>query len=587
MTTTPLPQPEPAFIPPSTMERPSAVPRPGLGRGAQIGLGLALLAPALIALLWSYVIPSVSTLLKSFQKDNLIGPPKSVGTANYEQFAEIGLGSFGFGLLLGLVPLLVVLVVAPLLAFVADRAGRVGRLVTRGLLAAPLACYAPTALATAWRAYRLEPGAWMESPYASTLSMAAAMSFGLVVAVAGTLFLSAVRRRPAGGGGRGLALLAVGATLGLGVVAAALQSSTLQFTITGAGTERELATPTFLVMQHGFRMLNIGLAAAGSTVLLVLLALLGLVAVGLLILTRTRIEFDGWRDRPAPSTEAAAVQPAETASQPAGVPVAQPTGMVAVGRRSNPVALVLLALGLVVFLAVVGYALWPWLRSFFGDTAPLPDRFSTGSVLVNTWGPTLISAVVSVGIAALGGFAIGGLRPLGRFSEALLLLFAPWFFVGSGPLLIANYLRARDLDQINTFIGLIPPSWVSIPALVAFTLLFRGQQARWRAGSGFVSSMLLPALPMLGLAGLLTWLLAAQDLIWPYAVAQAAEMLPAPVVLLLTGGTSAFRGGAASEAIGLALPIPMVLLLLAAFAALQVFYLDRLAIRAGRSEQRA
>ncbi|GAB2944431.1 hypothetical protein GCM10027280_36550 [Micromonospora polyrhachis] len=593
MTATPPFAPGPPSSAPATSpfvsgQPPAGVPGSGPSLGVRIGLGLALLVPAIVALLWSYVIPSITTVVKSFQRDRMYLPPEAVGGSNYGRLSEIGFfGSIGFALLLSLVPLLLALVAAPLLALVADRAGRVARLVTRGLLVLPLACYAPTALAVAWWTYRADLDTWAENPRLTSVGMAAGMTFGLVVAVAATLFLSVVRRRATAGGKTGLALVAVGGTLGLGVVATGLQSFTLQNTI--PGIRNEAATPVFVALVNSLRRFDFGLGAAALTILLGILAVLGLLAVGLLIATRTRIEFEGWRDRTA-APAAVKVDSAPATGPSVSVPSAAPLpgsasvpSVVAGRQQPHPVAIVLLVLGLVAFLTILGYTLFPWLRAFFGPTRPTPDQLTTGSLLVDTWIPPLISAVVAVGIAVLGGFAIGGLRPLGRFSELLLLPFAPWFFVGTGPLSIAGFERAREADQLNTFVGLIPPSWLSIPALVAFTLLFRGQHERWRAGQGLATSMLLPALPMVGLAGLLTWLLGAQDLLWPYLVS-TGEVMPAPLALLATMRMGLLPGGSVSEVFGLVLPIPVVLLLLVVFGVLQVGYLDRLAIRAGRRE---
>jgi hypothetical protein len=119
-------------------------------------------------------------------------------------------------------------------------------------------------------------------------------------------------------------------------------------------------------------------------------------------------------------------------------------------------------------------------------------------------------------VALLGGIGIGAFRPLGAYSELLLLIFAPWLFVGTGPLALAGYERARDMKQLNTFAGLIPPTWLSIPALVVFALLFRGLSQQWRAAGGGYQRLggmvALPALPALGGVLLLVWLAGAQQL---------------------------------------------------------------------------
>ncbi|MFG3422866.1 sugar ABC transporter permease [Micromonospora sp. NPDC048063] len=579
MSANPTSVPDPRAHPAPPLPAPSG-PAPsggvGIGRTAQVVTGLVLLVPAAVALLWSYVLPSVSTLAESFRRGSgLGGPTESAGGDNYAQVIERGfLGDLGHALLLALVPLLLALLVAPLLALAAQHAGRVPRLVTRALLALPLAAYAPLAVGVAWTMDRFEADrdAWTQAPTLTAVRAVALLTAGLVVAVGATVFLAALRRGP-GGGRSGPAVLAVGGVLGLAVVAVTVQSWSLQWPVLG-GREDQVA-PLVRIVRESVARFQFGVGAAGNVLLLALLAVLGILAVVLLLVTRTRIAFTGWRDRPAGTPTGA----------PAGAPTGTPAGMppgVPAGAR-NPVALGLLAVGLLAFLGVLAYVLAPWLRALTAGAALLPSGVSTGQVQVNTWLPPLIPAVVGVGVAALAGFGIGGLRPLGRASELLLLPFAPWLFVGDGPLAIAHFVRAREADQLSTFVGLIPPGWLCIPALVVFTLLFRGQRERWEAGGGFGSTMLLPALPMLAGAGLLSWLVGAQSWLWPQLVVADVRHAPATNLVLLRlaesfGDPEAMRGLVAQV-----LPLPMLLLFLAAFVALQLLYLDRLVIGAGPS----
>ncbi|MGI5212409.1 sugar ABC transporter permease [Plantactinospora sp. CA-290183] len=555
------------------VERPAAVPsapppdgtqyRPQPSGGPSSSgrrlLGLVLLLPALLALTWSYVLPTLSTVLTSLQRTDPLGrnAAEPVGGENYRQVFTDGLaGQVGFALLLALLPLALALLVAPALALLADRAGRVARLVTRGVLALPVAGYAPVALLLGWREYRLDPAGLAEDPRAALLGVVAATSFGLVVAVATTAYLSALRRRTPGLS-PGPALLTVAGFLGLGVLAMAIQVHTAPALLTLGGPEGTTTTPLLHLSQSGFVRMQFGAAAAVGTLLLVLLGVLGLGALGLLLATRARIEFDGWGERPA--------APAPTSAAGAGP-----------GRRGFLAAV---GLTLLVFLGLYLWASAPWLR----DAAPgaeLPGDLSTGRVLVNTWLPPLLPALVSVGLAALAGFGIGALRPLGRWSELLLLPFAPWLFVGFGPLVVAHFERTRELDQLDSFLGLTPPSWLCVPALFALTLLFRGQHGRWQPGDGLGRTLVLPALPMLALAVLLTWLVNAQQSLWSFAVATDLQTMPAP---LLAQAMASQGPGLPDGLLGLVLPLALVLLLVVAFAALQVGYLDRLAIRVGRT----
>ncbi|MBB5114198.1 sugar ABC transporter permease [Micromonospora echinospora] len=528
-------------------------------RRAPALIGLALIVPAVIAWVWSYVLPTLSTVARSFEGDGLRRPYESAGVRNYEvAFTSGFVGQVGFAVLLSLIPLAVALLAAPLLAVLADRAGRVARLVTRGVLALPLAAYAPVAVYLGRRAENIESGTYTEnlqSPRTFLVSALAQVTFGLVVAVAATLYLSALRRRepdqrPAP------AMLAVGGLLGLGVLAAGLQTFTAPYILTGGGPRGDYtATPVFSIAQTSFRTLRLGVGSATSTLLLVLLGLLGLAAVALILATRLRIEFDGWRDRPA-------VREAESYS----------------GRR--PLLVGLTAVALVVVIGVTVWASSPWLRNLSSDTGPLPRGVETSNLFANTWVPPLLSTLVAVGLAALAGFGIGALRPLGRWSELLLVPFAPWLFVGAGPLAIANFERTMEREQLGLFLGLVPPTWLSVPALFAFTLLFRGQHERWRSGGGVGRTLLLPALPMLAVTALPTWLAHAQSPLWTTLVGKGPDSLTAPVLVQMVASRAFGAGG--ELPLGLILPLPMLILFVVLFVALMVGYVDRLAIRVGR-----
>lgn len=549
---------------------------PGQNRAAQIVVGSALVVPALIALLWSYVLPTAATLNRSFQNTDLMRPAEQVGGDNYRQLLDNGfLGSVGFALLLGLLPLLCAVLVAPALAALADRAGPAARLTTRALLAVPIAAYAPVAVLLGWRVHRIDLVDLTQDPRGTLVQLVAASSFGLAVAVAATLFLSALRGRTPGRGATG-AMLTVGAVITFGILALTLQTFTAPQLITGGGPRRSTATPLLDVVTNSLARLEVGLGSAGSILLLVPIALLGLATVGLLLVTRTRIEFDGWR-RPTDDRGRAGV-PGLTDDRERTNDQGRAGGP---AGRALPGFLV--AFALLGFVVAVGWALAPWLRHAFDLSPELPGGASATTALSHTWLPPLISTIVSLWLAVAAGFGIGALRPLGRWSELLLLPFAPWLFVGTGPLAVDGFVRARDAGQLDSFLGLIPPGWVSIPALVVFTLFFRAQGARWRAGAGFGRTLILPTLPMVFLAGLLMWLVSSQQVLWAQLVAIRPAGMPAPLLAqVLAVQRGQLDGG--DLGLGLLLPLPLLLLFLVAFVALQIGYLDRLAIRVGRTE---
>lgn len=544
--------PPPPLPPPPAM--PAAPPPPagaGTGRGLLVLLGLALAAPAAVALLIGYVWPTGRTIWWSLHVHRGIGGTGEwVGLDNYQRIVESEDAWWGlaFTLLLATLPLLVLLVVAPLLAVAAHHAGRAFRLTARLALTVPLVCFAPVALAAAWGLDRFD----IDGPRASVWAAVGLTMFGLLCGLGVTAYLAALRGRVPGRSAwpAGLAVAALALT---GTLAVALQLFTHPFTITGGGPNQQTITPMLNQYQIGLQRFDVGVGAAQATLILIPVMALGVAAALVVILTRLRIEL----------------------ADPEAAPGATWTG-------PRVVAAILLIGGLLVVLGLTVYGLWPWLTGL-GRLGL--DRDGIGTTLTRTWLAPMVSTVIGVGLAAVAGYGIGALRPLGRWSEVLLLPFAPWLFVGIGPLFLAKLISASDGGRIDTFLGAIPPIWLVVPALFLFTVLFRGleHRRRARAASGAdpgVASVLVPALPMLALVGVATWLVQAQSLLWGLMSTQSNPT--APVFLLREIGAFATR--AVDLSYGLVLPFPLILVLAVALGLLQVFYLDRLAIRVGRTD---
>ncbi len=525
--------------------------------------GLVLTVPALFALYQGYIAPTIWTVRGSFQDvDVLRDGARDVGGRNYEVVGEDALGTFGYALLFGAVPLLVLLVAAPLLAFAAHWAGRAGRWVVQVAFAVPIVVgLAPTVLAAGYFLDRLGPEGGAREAVSDPATapvvlagFAGSATFGLVCGLGVTLYLAALRRREPG---RSVwpGVLVVAGLCALAVPAVALQTFVFPYVVTGGGPTRATVTPILAMFEYGFRNLQPGIGAAVSTVVLVPLAVLGIAAAVLVIVSGLRVEFD----------------PVARDDESRG----------ASGGR--PVALALMGAGLIVvpFLAWLG--IWPMLsRSVAGSGGEQVPAELAGTILVNTWLTTLISAVGGVAVAALGGFAIGMLRPFGRYSEVLLLPFAPWLFAGVGPLAIANWYDARQAEQLDTFAGLIPPVTIVIPALFLFTLFFKGQERRRREVTGADGGMgraVLPVLPMVAVVGGITWVVQAQDLLWPLLVSGEPDRFTGPLALMNAMRQFAVSGEAP---VGVAFPVWIVVIAGLAFAVAQVLYVDRLAVRAGR-----
>ncbi|MEV4508081.1 sugar ABC transporter permease [Dactylosporangium sp. NPDC049525] len=524
-----------------TMLRPPP-PRPGW----QVAVGLVLTLPALVLLLTSYVEPLYWTVRSSFRKFTGLRMGEggaSVGWDNYDSAYTQGhlADAHWFALSLAVVPILLVLLLAPVLAWAAHAGGTWARWVVRIALALPIAAFVPVAIAVSLRESSTRTAYWLGT-------------FGLVVALAATAYLAVLRRRtldstrspvPAAIVVAGLAVLAV--------VAVALQDFTFSF-IGGLGT-RDDVTPARLMFETSFRTMSFGVGAATSTTLLVPLILLGLIATLLVILPGTRLEVDP--KLPAPG------QPAK------GQPV---------------VAWVVGGVLLLGTLGAVLAGLGPWL-SHITDTG----RAGQPSTWVNTWLPPVISTLVGVTVAALAAFGISGLRPFGRHSEWLLLPFGLFLFVGSAPLALRNFAAGATADRLDSFIGLIPPSRVAIPALFVLALLFRGQAQRrevllQEGRRAPWTAVLLPALPMLGLAYVATWLVQVQDLIWPLITA-AGDHPTAQNALVQAIQARTYNVATDQLPYAQLMPVWLLILLFLGAIAAQVFYLDRVALRVGLPER--
>ncbi|MBT8225517.1 MAG: sugar ABC transporter permease, partial [Dactylosporangium sp.] len=392
-------------------------------------------------------------------------------------------------------------------------------------------------------------------------------SFALMCALAVMLYLAALRRRDradlADDGDRshqpltalpwrGVAV--AGSLASLTLVAVALQAFTCPFVLAGGGPRQ--TTPVIAMFTVGFQQLTFGPAAAISTLLLAVLAILGILGALVLIGTGARLELD---DR---CRHAGARRP---------------------GDRVGTLATAGAAVLVVAVIGVAAYATGPWLAALVDNSQPPPGSVSLVETFGNTWVPPLISTLLGVGTAAVAGYGIGALRPLGPRSELLLLPFAPFLFVGVAPLALRAYADGATASRLETMLGLVPPTRLAVPALFVFTLLARGQafadQSARRDGvsRSWTRTYILPTLPMAAILVVGTWLVSAQDLLWP-VISGSGDLATGPVRLYDLLGVGGLRG---SVPVVLALPWWLLLVIVAAAVVAQLTYLDRIALRVG------
>jgi hypothetical protein len=504
-----------------------------MGARRVISRGLLLLVPA--GLVWAFAVvwPTVRLVAASFDRPTELGPGVDVRDNYSSAFAD----GFGSSLLAALstaaLPLLVFVVVGVLLGWAGSHAGRRVRLAVRCAVAAPLACFVPAVAGVVWLFTNLGNDlSRFARGHASTSDLRIAVLVGTLPLMCGAgamVYLAAFR------GGRRTVMVVTGLAV-LTAAAAGVQEFTTQALIVGNGGLGVLGflarwgLPTTRILEDTALFGpdgEFGPAAADAVILVAVLAILGVLAVGLLITTGTRLM----------------VAPGRQVPEPPGQP------------RAKVVAGVVV----VAVLAAAGCTLWPWVRG--GQFGGLDEggHDSVGRFAL-TWLPSLPSTLVGVGVALLAGFGIGAMRPLGRSSELLLLPFAPWLFVGIPP-----YAVARLLDVHVGLVSHTPPTWLSVPALVVFTLLFAGQQQAYRQAveegapvrAAFIQAYVRPVLPMVVLVGLVVWVLQANDYFW------RALLTLVPVVQNVD--------------LGVLRPVPLGLIAVAVLVGAQ-FYLDRLAI---------
>lgn len=512
---------------------------------------------------WIYwlVLPTLRTLLGSVERGSRLNdkhdPLSSFGGGltggHYSFLFDHGVwGVLGRGLLLAAVPLLVVGLVAPLLAFAVNEGGTILRLAARLLLAIPVAGFAPMLVGTAWLNLVSSQGPFTvhDQGFGLQWTVFSLATLGLAAGIAVAFYLSALRRRidqPLPTSGATIGNLAViWGVVGLGTLAFSLQAFTFNSVVFPSG-QSDSGLVSFSYRLEAMTFLA-GQADAAQSLLLVILFVLGLVAGVLLLASRSRLELD---------------------------PVRASAGLL--GPASRDMAIASGVLGLVGVVVAVLIDLFPRLGLFTGPPGYGHETTDNGRLLVNTLLPPMIGAIVQVLTAYLAGLGIGAFRPLGRHSRWLLMLFAPWLFVTAAAVSTELVRSLAEHNDYDTWWGLIPPILVSVPALFLFTMFSDGQAAKYRAGAGpFTRVVVIPALPLIALVAIVLILLGSVDVLWPILAGRGPNTATGSMHLLDMRGRYYSTSPSFTD---MALAAPFGVLALIGLALLHVTYLDRLALR--------
>lgn len=515
----------------------------------------------------------------------------SVGAANFQAVLEDEefRASIGRALAYSLVPLAAALVLGPLVAAVASRAGRTTRLVSRGLLAVPLFCFSPVASYVArWGSQRAagvqetaERAQAVGTTQAELVIISGLSVVGLVGALSATVYLAAMRRSALSRTGWAASGV-VTAVIVLAVTTLSLMVTTVPLLLTADPSARRTTTPGMLVYEWVFLRYDLPTGSAALALLLVPTVLVGVVLVALVLAVRTRVEIVPRGAEPSAGRPGAgaprAVAPSgqktgstTTAAVPGAAGTADRAG--AAGGPLWSVLSVVLVSALAVGTVVLG---WPWLQGVL-ETDVVPG-IDASTLQTTTWLSSTLTGLLVVGLAVVGGFGIGFLRPAGRRSEWLLLAFAPFLLVGTTSLLPALFEDGVDAGTLGTLRGLVSPLWVSVPLLVLFTLVFAGVRRSRDAGhEGALRSAVVPVLGLVGLSVLVTAWVHAQQYLWPLVISYGSNT-SVPILVRVAATPSAELD---PVPFGLVAPVG-VLVTVVVLGALCLVATDRLALRAGR-----
>ncbi|MBN1427223.1 MAG: hypothetical protein JXB07_02485 [Anaerolineae bacterium] len=547
-------------------------------------LGLGLMFPALICLITGMVIPTVSTLNTSLLDWKGFGQGEFIGFENYTHlFSDKVFGqALNFTIMMIIVRLLIVAILPVLLALGVNAFGRAVRIPVRLAFTVPLALYTPVALALSWELAINNPAARfmrgegiLHNPATmrptllvidGLFVLSLALGLGLII------YLAALRgqgdapltfkqaRRP---------LLTVWTISLLATVALTLQAFDWSYILTKGGPINKTLTLALFQFGTAFNKFMFGYGAASMVPPLLVILVLGLAAGLIVVLAGLQLEH---------------VSP--TTSSPGG---------------SKPVFGLILALALlfgmtgclvsagVIPAGIAGSTLKPGIfpeGMGIGDGGPqiaeaLGTAFLSNTVILSALAVLLFQIPVTY-LAAVG---IGGLRPLGKRSEWLLLLFSPWLFMTTGPLMISFFERLRAAEMINTSAAVVEPSWISIPILFILTLLFKGCEKPYRKAiaegqsplGAFFKKVILPSLPLTLLLALAAVLVRMQRFHWPLVMTSSPDTWTMPVALTQLAIQYAMTPATIGQALSLFV-IPTFLFFLVAFGIYQVVYLERLAL---------
>ena len=460
----------------------------GAQRPGRPGLGWLFLAPALVLLLIQQVIPALRTFVMSLREGTqLFGPEAAwVGLANYQFIAEEGFFRAVVSLgLLGAVLAVLGFVVGFALGLPARRSRGTARRVGLAMAGVALVFVAPVAS-------MMGMSQWVDLGSAARYSQF--LSWVPATVTAG--FLVGLLARPPVRAGRVLAF-------GSAIAAMAGTALSVQFPAEALAST-PFGGPVASIYRFGIMQFRTGVGAAGSTVLILVVAVLGVLATRMLLASRLRLRIGGQHEA---ALRAEVHGHLNFAGDPVGASNPARGGAGAV-------------LGGVVVLLVAAVASAPWLFAApLAPGDPMPGGWeppAAGAALLSTWLSGVGEVLLAVVVAALAGVGIGYYRPVGERSlPVLLTVLSPALFLGLVPLMTVHFIDRYDLGWFGTPLGAIHPYLVVVP--LVFLCAYLADAVRVSNKISRVSRR--TAMAGIGLAAGVLVLLRSES-VWPLILAQ-------------------------------------------------------------------
>jgi len=515
-------------------------------------LGLLLLLPACGLCTVDQFWLSLSTLLTSFKNIRISMEGDFVGFKNYIAMFTDRTFPTALGYTTGVIFLhiLAAAILPPLLALAVHRFSQRGNRRARLWFTLPLAYFGP-ALAMFGPAFLRD--VWkLTSLHITYLLFDGIVTLAVMSAIGLVVYLAVLRPQQEASSLPTGTLFTTWLVTQLALVAYGLQSlNLLAFLVPGRDGKFMLGHMLAQTVRNGY----FGLTASVSVFMLVVAAFFGILASVILIARKIQISH----------------RAEETAS-----------------FSSNPSipSWVALALGAVAAFFVTAVPLALSLVKAFGNFA----SFEFGMFLrisLNTVLPSLLAALfIQIPVAYLGALGISVVRPFGKGSAWLLLLFSPWLFVTSTPLAFAAFQNLRSANLLDSPLALTPPLLLNVPMLFLLTLFFKGQFDSWQA-SGKDSSPSLkevlshwvrPSLPLALFLMVVSGLATAQEVFTPYLTSYSREQQTIALAVAQLAGN--FNSGSIAAILAL-FGIPFFIITFSVLAILQNTYLNKLEITSG------